>query len=420
MGTSLDRVKYDSTAGTVTLDNTPYTWTTGLEVEKDALNKIKTIRINKSASLPSRAIFITQDDSEQTISVNPVGMNATDVREYHFFVDPKDDIDLKGVDQDLVEIIENSGGDGQTLVIKDAGRNHVLTIVVHGLGRDITSNDLNFTRRTPLLAGQIGDGPSATFHLREQDLVAIREEAVSRWTEAAGADPRVAHYLEQLVVTLSDLDGRALATTFNATVRIDIDAAGNGWFVDATPATDGEFARPGPAGSLLADADSEAYAKYDLLTVVMHEIGHVLGLADINQPGGLMNRQLSGGTRAAVAAEDAALITVDAATIGDLNGAGLSDEEKILGGLDAFAQWAKDLGDEVSDAISLPFVDIELDDLWAPRATSLSAASASGSAAKSSASSRTMTRSPRKTCWPWTSSSCHRPICSPNSWPIWN
>src|SRR5262249_24346762 len=44
--------------------------------------------------------------------------------------------------------------------------------------------------------------------------------------------------------------------------------AGYGWFIDATPADDSEFP---------ATPESPAYGKVDLLTVVVHEIGHALG-----------------------------------------------------------------------------------------------------------------------------------------------
>jgi len=180
--------------------------------------------------------------------------------------------------------------------------------------------------------------------LLEEDLAAIRQEAVSRWLGVTGNDPEVAGLLDGLVFTVSDLDGRALAQTFNTTIRIDVDAAGNGWFIDPTPGWNEEFALSGQAGALLANTDSDAYAKYDLLTVVMHEIGHALGIADVHQPGALMNQELHGGTRAKISAEDAGLISLDGAQGGNQNGAELSDQEKILGGLDEFASWAEGLG----------------------------------------------------------------------------
>lgn len=52
-------------------------------------------------------------------------------------------------------------------------------------------------------------------------------------------------------------------------VVIDADAAGHGWFVDATPFLDEEF-----SGGL----DTPAAGRMDLLSAVFHELGHMVGL----------------------------------------------------------------------------------------------------------------------------------------------
>jgi hypothetical protein len=62
------------------------------------------------------------------------------------------------------------------------------------------------------------------------------------------------------------------------TIYIDRDAAGHGWFVDSTPAGDEEF-----AGG--AAADPTIYRQVDLLSVVSHELGHLLGLEDVDPLG---------------------------------------------------------------------------------------------------------------------------------------
>jgi hypothetical protein len=80
----------------------------------------------------------------------------------------------------------------------------------------------------------------------------------------------------------------------DGTVLIDINAGGFGWFIDPTPADDSEFA----VGSLIAPAGSPAAGRMDLLSVVMHELGHVLGLQDVE--GGdhdLMGDTLTPGVR---------------------------------------------------------------------------------------------------------------------------
>ena len=71
---------------------------------------------------------------------------------------------------------------------------------------------------------------------------------------------------------------------------IDDDAAGFGWFLDPTPATDEEF----------AESAYEAEERMDLLTAVMHELGHLLGrdhADDARSPAALMSSSLSAGQR---------------------------------------------------------------------------------------------------------------------------
>jgi uncharacterized delta-60 repeat protein len=74
---------------------------------------------------------------------------------------------------------------------------------------------------------------------------------------------------------IDDLPGRQLGLQRGDTVTIDVDAAGRGWFVDPTPMLDEEFAvREGRL-----EAVDEVFAgSVDLLTVVLHEVGHWLGL----------------------------------------------------------------------------------------------------------------------------------------------
>ena len=98
-------------------------------------------------------------------------------------------------------------------------------------------------------------------------LAPIVEEAIRRW-DAAGFDAAV---LEDVNVAVGSLGGDQLATRSGNSITIDTDAAGYGWFVDRTPGRDNEYV----SGEATRGVASR---RVDLLTVVSHELGHVLGL----------------------------------------------------------------------------------------------------------------------------------------------
>src|SRR5262249_12810709 len=80
-------------------------------------------------------------------------------------------------------------------------------------------------------------------------------------------------------------------------IWLDDNAAGWGWFVDPTPLNDSEFTTPGNQGE---------QGRMDLLTVLEHEVGHLLGRG--HEAEGVMQETLGAGLRRTVApppAEDA-------------------------------------------------------------------------------------------------------------------
>ena len=70
------------------------------------------------------------------------------------------------------------------------------------------------------------------------------------------------------------------------TIWLDDNAAGWGWFVDPTPEDDSEFTTPGNQGE---------QRRMDLLTVLEHEVGHLLGFE--HEVSGVMQETLIAGTR---------------------------------------------------------------------------------------------------------------------------
>lgn len=129
-----------------------------------------------------------------------------------------------------------------------------------------------------------GTAPHATggASLSAEQVTPLVTEARARW-QAAGVDTSAVAGID---IRIADLDGTTLGLASGNIIWIDMNAAGWGWFVDPTPWDDSEFTTPGDQGE---------QNRMDLLTVLMHELGHVLGHE--HDEGGVMAETLTAGTR---------------------------------------------------------------------------------------------------------------------------
>ena len=116
----------------------------------------------------------------------------------------------------------------------------------------------------------------------------------------------------QIVVT--DLPGSQLAAVAGNVLYVDQDAAGYGWFIDASPQADNEFYRRG--GELVAKRNSAAAGHVDLLSALEHEVGHLLGLEHSASPGNVMQGEIVLGVRRLPTVWDAALVELAYGTTG--------------------------------------------------------------------------------------------------------
>ena len=103
--------------------------------------------------------------------------------------------------------------------------------------------------------------------------------AIDRWAALGITDEQLAR-LNATSFEIADLGGNYLGLADGDRVRIDDDGNGNGWYVDATPLNDDEFANRAGGAQLVADASQAPAGQYDLLTTIMHEMGHVIGYPD--------------------------------------------------------------------------------------------------------------------------------------------
>jgi autotransporter-associated beta strand protein len=111
----------------------------------------------------------------------------------------------------------------------------------------------------------------------QAELIALAEAATNHWMATGLSDPQQAA-LSSIQYLVADLPDARLAVTHGQTIVIDVEAAGVGWFVDASPDDDAEFIG---VGNRLKAASPVAAAGIDLLTILLHEQGHILGLEDI-------------------------------------------------------------------------------------------------------------------------------------------
>jgi hypothetical protein len=160
----------------------------------------------------------------------------------------------------------------------------------------VRTNDPAFEAQN-LLAAAAPDEPVGSEEMLTEALLApIVDEAILRLTEGWNLDETDVALLNSVTFDITDLAGLTLGSTSATAVQIDINAAGHGWFVDPTPSDDAEFGMWLDGDTRVADDTSPASGSMDLLTVVMHELGHVLGREHTGDDG-LMAATLAAGTR---------------------------------------------------------------------------------------------------------------------------
>jgi hypothetical protein len=169
-----------------------------------------------------------------------------------------------------------------------AGAPDITPFAYGGTGALPVAGDFNFPAQPLFAAG--GAGPGAAW-VSTGGLNTILTAALGR-LQQAGVSPGVLDRLSAVNAFLQPLAPGQLGAALpqqNAIV-LSPDGAGHGWFVDPTPSQDEEFA----GGT--AFAGSPAAGREDLLTAVLHELGHIIGLPD-DSGSALMAGLLPAGTR---------------------------------------------------------------------------------------------------------------------------
>ena len=182
-------------------------------------------------------------------------------------------------------------------------RSHNFTITVTDSLTHTATYTGTFLVVSPLLVSAAVAPQGEAASLTMDQVTPIIAEAQSRLAATLGT--RVLATLKGVSVQIADLPSGLLGEEAGKTIFIDRKAAGYGWFVDPTPADDLEFANLLAPHTLAAQKNSPAVQRVDLLTTVMHEMGHVLGYGDRAAADDLMSATLSPGVRRTLAVDHA-------------------------------------------------------------------------------------------------------------------
>jgi CSLREA domain-containing protein len=114
--------------------------------------------------------------------------------------------------------------------------------------------------------------------ITQDRLDSIVTAAIARWS-ATGLTTQQIATLRAIKFDVASLGGSYLGEAEGNLVLVDGDAQGKGWFIDATPQSDSEFGAA-TGTRRYTDPMSTPAGHVDLLTAIMHEMGHKLGLDD--------------------------------------------------------------------------------------------------------------------------------------------
>ncbi|OFZ66614.1 MAG: hypothetical protein A2V79_06080 [Betaproteobacteria bacterium RBG_16_56_24] len=107
---------------------------------------------------------------------------------------------------------------------------------------------------------------------------------------------------------LADLPNGAVGQTNGTSITLDTNAAGHNWFIDTTPWDNSEYLPTSNPYEWVAKAGSAAEGKMDMLSVLLHEYGHALGIEHSADGHDYMATTLTPGVRRMPNAEELALM----------------------------------------------------------------------------------------------------------------
>lgn len=159
----------------------------------------------------------------------------------------------------------------------------------------VRTNDPAFTVQALTATSVIYGSTAAELDLRQAET--LLQAARTIWAASGLVTEAQIAATAGVTLSISDLPDATLGVTGPGSIVLDVNAAGNGWFIDRTPLRADEYVIDA-SGQVTARDGSKADGKIDLLSVLLHEFGHVLGYEhDDSTPSGVMNSTLDVGER---------------------------------------------------------------------------------------------------------------------------
>ena len=115
------------------------------------------------------------------------------------------------------------------------------------------------------------------------------DAAVQNWIDTGLLTQAQIANLYEIEISITDLDGATLGAEADGAIALDEDAAVHGWYVDRTPGKDVKYDAEGRAMT------RDASTGIDLVSVLTHELGHVLGFDHDLSDGSWMGQQIADG-----------------------------------------------------------------------------------------------------------------------------
>ena len=144
------------------------------------------------------------------------------------------------------------------------------------------------------------DGVTGDMNLSQEELAPVVDAAIDRWAQA-GLNTEQIEFLQTVTFEIADLQGaHTVGVALDGHIILDNDAAGRGWYIDPTPFDDTEFARFINETHFAAEVGEDPANGIDLLTTILHEFGHELGLGHVDDTAfgdDLLSSELAAGER---------------------------------------------------------------------------------------------------------------------------